>query len=268
MAAERLTAEDAIRVQHPGRQLHHVVDGGHVVGGHADLDHLQVLGRFEHAVPDLRGLDHAVPGLQHEGRALVLVHELHLAPVGEDQLETHGVVVHDVRHGTGVGNPDVGGDDAPAEASGHQVAVVHAGAADHPGRVVLEAPHEKGMLRRRYFERRFGQRDLDPGAVRRGEFGLAARQGRRIATEDPERAGRFRRALLEADGESVSGEHGDRRVVGGVDLVHAESQGLHEEGQVRGQVRARQPDLGALDVVLAVGLLVVMQLHIACSLSP
>ena len=213
-------------------------------------------------MPDLRGLDHAVSRLQHEGRPLVLVDELHLAPVGEDQLETHRVIVHDVRHGTGVGDPDVGGDDAPAEAAGHQVAVVHAGAADHPGRVVLEPPHQEGVLRRRDFERWFGLCNLDPGAVRRGEFGPPARQGRRIAAEDTERTGRFGRALLQADGESVARQHGDCGVVRRVDLVHAEPQGLHEKTQVRGQVRARKPDLGPLYVVRAVGPLVVMQLHI------
>ena len=185
MAAERLTAEDAIGIQNRSRQLDLVVDGGHVVGGHADLDHLQVLGRFEHAVPDLRGLDHAVPGLQHEGRPLVLVDELHLAPIGEDQLETHGVVVDDVGNGTGVGDPDVGGDDASAKAARHQVAVVHACAADHPGRVVLQPPYEEGMLRFGYLQRRIGLYDLDPGAVRRGEFGLSACEGRRIVAQDP-----------------------------------------------------------------------------------
>ena len=55
--------------------VHLVIHGGDVLGGHADLDHLEVLGRLEHAVPNLRRLDDAIARAQDERRPLILVHQ-------------------------------------------------------------------------------------------------------------------------------------------------------------------------------------------------
>ena len=45
-----------------GGQLHLVVHAGQVLGGNADLDHLDPCRGLEDPVADLRGLDHAIPG--------------------------------------------------------------------------------------------------------------------------------------------------------------------------------------------------------------
>jgi hypothetical protein len=44
-----------------------VVDLGHVLGRHADLDHLDPVGRLQHAVADARRLDEAVPAVERCG---------------------------------------------------------------------------------------------------------------------------------------------------------------------------------------------------------
>ena len=120
-----------------------MVDGRDVFGGHANLDDLQVLGRFEHAVADLRRLDDAVAGSQDERRTLILVDQPDPAAVAEDQLKADRVVMDHVGHGSGVGDADVRRDDAAAQPPGIEIAIAHARPADHPRRVVLQPAHDE-----------------------------------------------------------------------------------------------------------------------------
>ena len=87
--------------------------------------------------------------------------------VAEDQLKADRMEVHHVGHRPGVRDADVRSDDAAAEPAWNQVAVVHPGAADHPGRVVLQAAHDEGMRGRRRLHRTARRRP--DGCARRWE---------------------------------------------------------------------------------------------------
>ncbi len=89
-------------------QHHLMVDLGHVLGGNADLDHLDAVARLQHAVADFGGLDEAVARVQPDGSALILVDHVDPAPDAEDQLEAHLVEMHHVRHRPAIRNADVG----------------------------------------------------------------------------------------------------------------------------------------------------------------
>ena len=68
--AEALSAEIPIGVQERRGQLHLVIHGGDVLGWYADLNHLEILGRLQHPVPDLRRLNDAIARLQARTAAL------------------------------------------------------------------------------------------------------------------------------------------------------------------------------------------------------
>ena len=176
------------------RQRHLVVDGGHVFGRHADLDHLQVLRRLEHAVADARRLDHAVAGAEDERRPLVLVDQPHPAAVAEDQLKADRVVVHHVGHRPGVGDADVGGDDAAAQPPRNQIPIRHAGPADDPGRLVFQAPHDEGMGGWRPLDWQVGIDEHDAHAVGRGELAPAGSHAVGVPAQQPQHTGRHRRS--------------------------------------------------------------------------
>ena len=78
---------------------------------------------------DLRGLDHAIPGTQHEWRLLILVDEPHPAAVAEDELEADRMEMDHVGDRARVSDADVGSDDGASQTVREQVGVVHARAA-------------------------------------------------------------------------------------------------------------------------------------------
>src|SRR3954463_1561529 len=102
--------------------------------GAADLDHIEPRRRFKNPVPDPRWLQDAVSRLHQEWRALVLVDHAHPSRLAEDHLKAHAMIVHIVRHLATRGNLDVRSDKASAQATGNQVAILHAGAASIPVR--------------------------------------------------------------------------------------------------------------------------------------
>ena len=106
-----------------------MIDAGQVLGGNADLDYLDPCRGLEDPVADLRGLDHAIPGAQHERWPLVLVNEPHPPAVAEDELEPDGMEMDHVGHGARIGDANVRGNDGATQPVGEQVAVVHARAA-------------------------------------------------------------------------------------------------------------------------------------------
>ena len=121
--AENLSAEISVGVEERGGQFHLVIHGGDVLGGYADFNHLEVLGRLENAVPNLRRLNDAIARLQDERRPLILVHQPDPTVVAEDQLKAHRVVVDHIRHGPGVRDANVRRDNAAAEPAGNQIPI-------------------------------------------------------------------------------------------------------------------------------------------------
>ena len=161
-----------------------MVNAREVLGGDPDFDHLDPCRGFEHPVADLRGLDHAVAGAEHERRPLVLVDEPHPPAVAEDELEADRVVVNHVGDRPGIGDADVGSDDGASQALGEEIAVAHAGAADDPGLAVHEPPDDESV--RRLWNDERGIRGLDGNSVAAGggEAGpTASKCGRVIGVE-------------------------------------------------------------------------------------
>ncbi len=101
------------------------------------------------------------PAMQPPLRALILVDHVDPALDAEDQLEADLVEMHHVGHRAAVGDADMAGDDRAAEPRGDQVAVLHPGAADHPGRLIGEPADDEGMFGRRLHHRRVERADLD-----------------------------------------------------------------------------------------------------------
>ena len=221
-----------------------MVDGGDVLGRHTDLDDLQVPGRLEHPVANLRRLNHAVSGGQDERRSLVLVDEADPPVDAEDQLKADRVVVDHVRYGSGVRYADVRGDDAATQASGNQIPVLHAGPADHPRRVVFQPSHDEGMRRRRHLQRRIGIDEKDAATVGCRELARPAGEGVRILAGEPQRGRRDGRAPLDADMQPVSRQRRHRGVIGGEDRVEAEAKGLGVIGEISREVGRRQAHSG------------------------
>ena len=185
------------------------------------------------------------PGFEAEGRTLVLVHQVHPAPVAVDELEGGDVVVHVVGHRPCFRDADVRGDDRPAEAPRNEVPVVHAGAA-HPPRAAVRALalHHQGVPGGRALQAGVEVAELDAGAVGGGELPHAVPEYPRILAVEPDQAGSVGAAAVEADPHAVAREHRLRRVVGGKDGIEPEAELFAEEGEVRGQVAARQEQLG------------------------
>ena len=64
---EALALPFAVGAELGCRQGHVMVDFGDMLGGNADLDHLDPVGRVQHPVADFGGLDEAVAGGQPDG---------------------------------------------------------------------------------------------------------------------------------------------------------------------------------------------------------
>jgi hypothetical protein len=249
--AEFLSAEIPIGAENRRGQLHLVIHGGDVLGRYADLDHLKILGRLEHPVPNLRRLNDAIARFQIERRSLILVHQLDPAVIAIDQLKAHRVIVDHIRHGSRVGNADVRRDDAAAEPAGNQIPILHARAADHPGAVVLQPAHDEGMLRRRRLQPRLGVDDLNAHPIGSRQLPPALGQGAGIETQQPQDTRRDGRAPFQPETQAVSRQDGHRRIVRREDHVQPEPQLLGVEGQIRREVLRWEGDLGRLDVVHA-----------------
>ena len=146
--------------------------------------------------------------------------------------------------GPALRNADVRGDHGPAEASGDQVPVLHAGAADDPRFPVRHPLHDQRVAGRRARELRYPPAYLDAGAVGSLELGRARGEVLREIAEQPDGAGRRFRVAVQADAQPMAGHHRHRRLVGGKDRLQAEAQRVAEERQVRVQVAARQADFG------------------------
>ena len=70
----------------------------------------------------------------------------------------------------------------------------------------------------------------------------------RVAAEQAQHARRSSFAPLQADTKAVTRDHDDRRVVGGRTGRDPEAEPVREEGQRLVELRARQHDLGRLDI--------------------
>jgi len=195
-------------------------------------------------VADLWWLDHAIAGVQAERVSLIFVDQIDPAAITEDQLKTDGVVVHHVGHRAAVGDADVRRDDRTAQAVGDQVAILHAGTADDPGGLIGEAAHHEAVLRRRQDEGWVQVVDLDPGAVRRGQFAGAAGEGLGVSGADADGAGRFGGVLFDTQAQAVTGEHRYLRVVGGIDRIQPHAQRAGKEWDIVAQFRGGQAYLG------------------------
>ena len=86
-----------------------MIDFGHVFGGHTDLDHLKIIGRLHHAMADLRRLDKAIPRIQAQQAALVLIKDVDPTVDTEDQLKSNLVKMHHVWNRPTVGDPNMAG---------------------------------------------------------------------------------------------------------------------------------------------------------------
>ena len=177
------------------------------------------------------------PACRIERRPLILVHQPDPAVVAEDQLKAHRVVVDHVRHGPGVGNANVRRDDAAAEPAGNQIPILHARATDHPGAVVLQAPHDECMLRPRRLQSRIGVDDLNAHTIGGRQFPLAVGKGCGIEAQQPQHARRDVRAALQADSQAMSRQDGDSRIVSRENHVQPQTQYFCVEGQIRREVR-------------------------------
>ena len=245
VAAESLPAEVAFRAQAAGGELERVVERGEVLGRNRNLDDLEAGGRLEHPVADPRGLNETVPGFEAEGRALIFVHHVHPAPVAEDELEGGDVVVDVVGHRSRLRDADVRGDDRPAEAPRDEVPVVHAGAADPPRAAVGALPlHHQGVPSGWAPQAGMEIAKLDAGAVGGVELPHAVSQCGRVLAVEPDHAGSVGGAAFEPDAHAVARQHRLRGVVGGKDGFETEIQPFAEEGEIRGQVAARQEHFG------------------------
>ena len=185
---------------------------------HRNLDHFQAGGGLEHPVADLRGLNETVPGFEAEGRALVLVHEVHPAPVAEDELERRDVVVHIVGDRSRLRDADMRGDDRPAEAPRNEVPVMHAGAADHPRAAHRAlALHNQRVAGGRAPQAGMEVSELDAGAVGGVEVLHAISECARVLAVEPDHPGGLGGVAFEPDAHTVARQHRLRGVVGGKD---------------------------------------------------
>jgi len=157
--------------------------------------------------------------------------------------------VHVVGHRTRIRHADVGGDHRAAEAVRHEVAVVHAGATDDPGRAVFQAPDDEGVLHRRHHQRRVRLDETNAGAVRRHDLVASAGGCGRVLALEQQHAWRAFAAAHQPQRRAMARNHSDSGVVGGEDLVEAEAQILQEEGKGRRQFLAGQHDFRRLDVL-------------------
>src|ERR1700690_2204293 len=114
---------------------------GLVFGGRAYFDDLETGRGFEDAMANARRLQHAVAFAHDERRSLILIDNAHPAAPAIDHLKTDAVIMHVIVHRTAVGDADLRGDDAPAEAAGNEIAILHARAACDP-RIVRARDYE------------------------------------------------------------------------------------------------------------------------------
>lgn len=239
-------AVSAVRQGAAGRQRRLRVAPCLVLGRAADLDHLHPIAGLQHPMADGGRLQEAVALLQQHRLALVFVGHAHPA-VAVDHLEPDVVEVHVVGHRPTVGDEDVGGDEAPAQPAGDEVAIVHPGAALAEGAVVIGHACEHELFpQRRDLQRWVGGRELDDGAVGCGDRGRLA-----IGGEQPQVSRRCGTAHLEAQGEAEALQHCHAWVVGGHDGAHLEADAGEEVDGGGDRLAARQHDLRRLDVVRA-----------------
>ena len=232
-----LTVPLAVRAVMGRRQVHLVVDDRHMVGGHADLDHLQHIGGVEDAVADLGRLDYAVARRQPELRPLILVNQIDPAGMTEYQLKADLVKMHHVRHRSALRNADMGGDEGAAQTPRREVAIMHTRPPDDPWRAFRQtADDEAGrrLHRRQVFA---GRRDFNPHAGRRGQRAHPTCESR-VVGQYSDCPRRLLRPALKPQAQPVAGDDGDGGVVGGKDHLQAEAEIL-KEGQVLMQVLRR-----------------------------
>jgi len=166
MPDEALPGEAALRQQMGRGKLHDMVGDGLVNGRAADLDHLEPRRSFEHPVADLRRLQHAIAGLEQEGLPLVLIDEARPALAAIDHLEADLVEMDIVGDRPAVGDADMRGDEAPAEAARDQIAILHAGAPLATGRSTRHAGEHEFLPALRQCQGRVGVDQLDPRPAR------------------------------------------------------------------------------------------------------
>src|SRR3954447_7454571 len=133
MAHKALSAPFMVGVEFAVRQRQFMVSPRLVHCWTADLDDLKSRRSFQHSMPDLRRLQDAVSRLHHEWRALIFVHYTHPPCLAEDHLEAHAMVVNVIGYLATCGDLDVRSNEAPAHATGDEVAVVHSSASRAPG---------------------------------------------------------------------------------------------------------------------------------------
>ena len=110
----------------------------------------------------------ALARLNPQDIALVFIQDIHPTGDAEDQLKPDLVVMHHIRH-RAIRHPDVAGDHRPAQPRRDQIAVFHARATNHPGRLIGQPPHHESVFSLRQDQRRVQLINLDQGAARRSE---------------------------------------------------------------------------------------------------
>ena len=225
------------------RQGHGVIGEGLVHGRTADLDHLEPGRGFEHAVADLRRLQHAIAGVEQERLALVLVDQPRPAGLAIDHLEADAVEMHVVRHRPAVGDADVRGDEAPAQAARDQIAILHAGAPDAP-MLAHTAQHEflacpagtSTGSRASTSSMRVPSGAVSTCGVPAGRAARSHSRRNVIGVAVAVRG-------FEPQRQAMTRNHGDARRVRRKDQVDLEAQTIGEKSQRRREVAARQQHL-------------------------
>ena len=225
-------------------QGHVMVNLRDMVCRDADFDHLDPVAGFQHAVADFGGLDETVARRQADRAALIFINHINPALDAEDQLETDLVEMHHVGHRAAVGNADMAGNHGPAQARGYQIAVLHSGPPDHPGGLISQAPHDKGVFRGGQHQRRVQRVNLHHRAVRGGQAALAIRKAIGVIGQDTDRAGGVLCPLFESQTQAMAGQNRHFRVVSGIDHVQPHPQRLCVERQVGPQLGRGQADFG------------------------
>lgn len=217
-----------------------MVDGGDVLCRHTYLDHLQLIRRLKHTVPDLRRLGHTITGIENEWLTLVFVDKPYPALVAIDQLKPDHVIVHHVRHRPAGRNANVRRNDAATEAAWNEVAVMHASAADDPGCTVHQAPHH--ILLRGYgcLGHRRQRAQFNTVATGRGEFGCTVCQGPAVG-QYAHRCRGFGRTSLQPQEQPLTRDQRNAWIVSRVDFLEPEAKRLLEELHLGQKVRAREP---------------------------
>ena len=246
MMHKTLPLEQAVGVCRTVWQGHLVINGRDVLGRHANFHHFDIFRCKQYPMADFRWLDHTVTSMQPEFRALILIDKINPASDTENQLKSDRVIMHHIRHGPTIGNADMAGNDRAAEPVGNQIAVMHPGTANHPGRLISKPPDNIAVLGSRRDQRRITVFEQNPHAIWRGQFAAPTGDLIRIRHKKPQI--RWRRTgikgCIQPDSHTMARQNGHCRIVCREYLVQPKTQCFRKKGHVPGQAGRWHNDLG------------------------